>query len=67
MEFDYDTLRKYLSDELFNTYKSQLKVLSAKKQRNIMHDFEKHNIDITAFNKTNCSSIHIYSQLRLNS
>ena len=46
-EFNYDELRKYLSDELFNTYKSQLRVLNAKKQKNIMHDFVKYNIDIT--------------------
>ena len=45
--FDYETLRKYLSDELFNTYKSQLRVLNAKKQKNLMHNFVKYNIDIT--------------------
>ena len=42
--FDYETLRKYLSDELFNTYKSQLRVLNAKKQKNLMHNFVKYNI-----------------------
>lgn len=46
-EFNYDELRKYLSDELFNTYKSQLRVLNAKKQKNLMHDFVKYNMDIT--------------------
>ena len=46
-EFNYYELRKYLSDELFNTYKSQLKVLNAKKQKNVMYDFVKHNMNIT--------------------
>ncbi len=49
--FDYETLRKYLSDELFNTYKSQLRVLNAKKQKNLMHNFFKYNIDITKIDK----------------
>ena len=50
MEFDYDSLRKYLSDELFNTYKSQLKALSLQKQKNIMNSFDKLDIGITNFN-----------------
>jgi predicted lipid-binding transport protein (Tim44 family) len=40
MNFDYDTLKKYTTDELFNMYESQLKVLNAKKQKNIMSDIE---------------------------
>ena len=40
MNFDYDKLRSLLSDELYNTYSSQLKVLSRKKQKNIMSDFK---------------------------
>ena len=39
MDFDYDTLRELLTDELFNSYKSQLKTLSLKKQKNIMNSF----------------------------
>lgn len=50
MNFDYDTLRKLLSDELYNTYKSQLKVLELQKQKNIMSDFEKIDIDTSNFN-----------------
>ena len=49
--FDYDTLRQYLSDELFNTYKSQLRVLNTKKQKNMMHNFVKYDMDITGINK----------------
>lgn len=38
MDFDFDDLRKYTTDELFNMYNSQLKVLKAKKQKNIMEN-----------------------------
>ena len=47
MNFDYDTLRKYLSDELFNTYKMQLNALSMKKQKNVMKDFLNRQMVIT--------------------
>ncbi len=53
MDFDYDTLRTKLSDELFNTYKSQLKALDAIKQKNIMSDFNRYDIDITEFEYNN--------------
>ena len=52
MEFNYDELRKLLSDELFNTYKAQLKVLDAKKQKNVMHDFELINQKIVAYDES---------------
>ena len=40
MEFDYEKLRSLCTDELYNTYKAQLYVLKAKKQKNIMHDYK---------------------------
>jgi hypothetical protein len=46
-EFDYKKLRSLLTDELYNTYHTQLVALKAKKQKNIMSDFETKNIDIT--------------------
>ncbi len=46
-DFNYDALRKLLTDELYNTYHSQLVPLKAKKQKNEMNGFEKQNIDIT--------------------
>ncbi len=46
-EFDYDKLRSLLTDELYNSYHSQLVALKAKKQKNIMSDFDKKKIDIT--------------------
>lgn len=39
MEFDYDKLRELCTDELYNTYVSQLNVLKVKKGKNIMSDF----------------------------
>ncbi len=50
--FDYDTLQKLLSDELYNSYKSQLKALSLKKQKNLMHDFELVSNEITSFSES---------------
>ncbi len=46
-DYDYDTLRKLLTDELYNTYHMQLAVLKAKKQKNVMKDFERIKMDIT--------------------
>lgn len=48
MDFDYDTLRKYTTDELYNLYHTQLIALKAKKQQNIMKDF-----NLTSFNVVN--------------
>ena len=46
MEFDYDSLKKLCSDELYNSYHEQLEVLKLKKQKNIMSDFKTINIRI---------------------
>ena len=51
MNFDYDTLRKYLSDELFNTYKMQLNALNLKKQKNVMEDFLNRQMVITGISE----------------
>ena len=48
--FDTKALRNMLSDELYNTYNSQLKVLKAKKQKNVMSDFVMDSIDINSIN-----------------
>ena len=47
MDFDYDTLKKCCTDELYNSYYEQLEVLKAKKQKNIMSDFKTIKICIT--------------------
>ena len=49
--FDYDTLRDLLTDELYNTYHMQLKALQAKKQVNQMTDFTHLETLLTGFEK----------------
>lgn len=39
MNFDNNTIRKNVTDEMFNMYKSQLTTLKVKKQTNVMKDF----------------------------
>lgn len=47
MNFDYNGLRKHLTDELYNTYMMQLDALKVKGQQNIMKDFENIAVKIT--------------------
>lgn len=46
MNFNYKKLQKLCTDELYNTYKSQLEVLSIKNGKNIMSDFTLNKIKI---------------------
>ncbi len=52
MNFNYDKLRTLLSDELYNSYVSQLKTLSVKKQKNVMNSFNLVHNFITYYEKT---------------
>ncbi len=52
-DFDYDTLRKLTTDEMYNMYKMQLETLSVKNQKNIMKDFNKSFIGITNIGMVN--------------
>lgn len=47
MNFDYEGLRKHLTDELYNSYVMQLDALKVKGQQNIMKDFEYIDVKIT--------------------
>ena len=40
MDFDKDSIRKCVTDELYNTYSAQLATLKVKNQKNIMKDFQ---------------------------
>ena len=51
MNFDYDELKKYTTNELFNLYKSELTALKVKKQKNIMSDLSLINFNITNMEK----------------
>ena len=50
MNMDYESLRKYTTDELYNMYESQLKVLESKKEKNIMEDIECNNFKTKIIN-----------------
>ena len=39
MNFDYNTIRKYTTDEIYNMYKSLGQNLQKKKRKNITKDF----------------------------
>ena len=52
MNFDYDGLRKLLSDELFNVYKMQLETMEAGMEKNIMADIVKVDGGIISIRKT---------------
>ncbi len=61
MNFDYDNLKLNCSDELYNTYHEQLEVLKAKKQKNIMSDFEEMNTRIIdAYESDDYKTVEIY-------
>ena len=61
MNFEYDRLRELCTDELFNTYKSQLDVLKMKDQQNIMTDFRLQEIRITEiFATSEIISVGVY-------
>ena len=51
MNFDYGTLRKYATDTLYNLYYTQLNVLKAKKQKNIMKNFELNDFEIVGMER----------------
>ena len=51
MNFDLETLRNKLTDELYNQYEMQLDTLKQKNQKNVMHDFTKKDIFISDINK----------------
>ncbi|MBR4693823.1 MAG: TIM44-like domain-containing protein [Bacilli bacterium] len=60
MNFDYETLKKCCSDELYNSYYEQLEVLKAKNQKNIMSDFQTISIKII-----NCGESTDYINVRV--
>lgn len=51
--FDYEALRKLCTDELYNTYITQLNVLKMKEQQNIMTDFKTLDIKLINIKKEN--------------
>lgn len=62
MEFDYDTLKKLCDEELYQSYKSDLEVLSKKHGKNIMSDFKFLACSITNIYEEK-NTLVIYAQL----
>lgn len=64
MNFDYDSMRKSVTDEMFNMYKSQLTTLSVKKQTNVMKDFNLLGFNIVGMEtKDNTVSLTVVMQV----
>ena len=64
MNFDYDNMRKSVTDEMYNMYKSQLTTLSVKKQTNIMKDFNLLGFNIRGMEiKDNIVSLTVIMQV----
>lgn len=51
MNFDYEALKKNLTDELYNMYHSQLEALKIKKQKNIMEGFSQEHFSLIDVNR----------------
>lgn len=51
--FDYDTLKKLTTDELYNMYLSQLQTLKIKAQQNVMKDITREEIKIINIKEEN--------------
>ena len=48
MNFDYDTLKDKLTNELYNQYEMQLETLKAKNEKNVMKNFTNKGISISS-------------------
>ena len=65
MNFDYDVLREYCTDELYNTYVSQLETLKIKHGQNIMSDYQNLDMKITDItSENNVVSLTVYAEIR---
>lgn len=65
MNFDYDALREYCTDELYNTYISQLETLKLKNGQNIMSDYQNLDMKITNItSENNVVSLTVYAEIR---
>lgn len=65
MNFDYDALREYCTDELYNTYVSQLETLKLKNGQNIMSDYQNLDMKITNItSENNVVSLTVYAEIR---
>ena len=64
MNFDEETIRKNVTDEMYNMYKSQLTTLKVKKQTNVMKDFNLLGFNIVGMEtKDNIISLTVTMQV----
>ena len=65
VSIDYDALREYCTDELYNTYVSQLETLKLKNGQNIMSDYQNLDMKITNItSENNVVSLIVYAEIR---
>lgn len=64
MEFDYDKIRELCTDELYNSYTSQLDILKIKNGKNIMSDYKAIETKITDIVEQNGNvSVTVYMKV----
>ena len=65
MNFDYGILKETCTDELYNTYVSQLETLKLKNRQNIMYDYQNLDMKITNItSENNVVSLTVYAKIR---
>ena len=64
MNFDTDTIRNIVTDEMFNMYSMQLDTLKAKKQQNIMSSIKLHKFVVTDIKEEN-NMVNITTQMSI--
>lgn len=66
MEYDYDMLKNYLTNDLYNYYFEQLELLKRKKYKNIYRDYELLNVKIfKVTNEHNMLMVNVYLNVRM--
>lgn len=64
--FEYDELRKYTTDEIYNMYVMQLEALKTKQQKNVMENIECVDLRITKIEEVNgITSITVYMHIKM--
>ncbi len=65
MNFDTETIRKNVTDEIYNMYKSQLEILKRKHQKNMMEEITLKDIKLIRLEKENdCITASVYLEVK---
>ena len=66
MDFDYETIKNNTTNELYNSYKAQLKVLNNKKNKNIMSNIVPKSIKVFSIdNQNDVINVRVYMRVSL--